>query len=265
MRHILSRDNYLGFPIDDVPDKTCGCGCGRVTRRAPHTNRKAGWIKGHPMRFLLGHGGKWKSMPLADRFWSRVVMAPDDGCWEWIGSHNKLGYGVLRINGKYVRAHRVSLVLSGVQIPAGMVVCHRCDRPSCVRPDHLSIGTQKDNMVDAAGKMRLASGERHCGTTLRSSDVVTIRTLYASGESSASIASRYKISKREAWRIARGERWVNAGGVRTDIPHRKRQRCRRGHLLEPSNCDVWNGQRRCSTCRREQMQLRRGNKSATSC
>lgn len=264
----MTEEQYLaiiGFPLEESPDLLCACGCGKNTKRAPYTRKETGWIKGHPIRFLLGHSGKWKSMPLADRFWVRVLKHPDDGCWEWIGSRDTLGYGVLRIKKKNVRAHRLSLELSGVSIPQGMLVCHKCDQPKCVKPDHLVIGTQKDNMADAARKMRLPHSEGHSGTTLLSNDVVAIRTSYASGESSVSIAARYKISKQEVWRIAHGDRWVNAGGPRTDVAHRKRQKCRRGHSFGPSNCDVWNGQRRCSTCRREQMQLRRKAKKAASC
>src|SRR5581483_3046477 len=95
--------------------------------------------------------------PLAERFWAKVLKT--DGCWLWQGAPaGKGGYGQLRINGnepKREQAHRISLRLAGIEIPVGMVVCHRCDNPPCVRPDHLFIGTYSDNMRDCYRKGRL--------------------------------------------------------------------------------------------------------------
>lgn len=97
----------------------------------------------------MGH--KW-NRSFADRFWSKVDKT--DSCWLWTGAVNDHGYGQVYVNGKLAYAHRVALVLSGRQVPPGMFACHHCDTPNCVRPDHLFIGTNADNMRDCANKGR---------------------------------------------------------------------------------------------------------------
>ena len=81
-----------------------------------------------------------------DRFWSRVKKTSK--CWEWQGTKLKTGYGVVSIKGKNIRAHRIAYELTKGKIPQGYGVCHTCDNPSCVKPDHLWIGTHKENMED---------------------------------------------------------------------------------------------------------------------
>jgi hypothetical protein len=93
---------------------------------------------------------------LAERFWAKVQKT--DGCWLWTGCRNRLGYGKIKVR-SYVTepAHRVALKLSGVEVPDDMDACHHCDNPRCVRPDHLFVGTRKDNMQDAVRKGRMVS------------------------------------------------------------------------------------------------------------
>lgn len=93
------------------------------------------------------------------RFWSKVNQTKM--CWIWTGAKYKNGYGAFRFFGKNTTAHRVAYILTRGQIPTGMFVCHKCDTPACVRPSHLFLGTQKDNMRDASLKGRMPSGENH--------------------------------------------------------------------------------------------------------
>lgn len=91
-------------------------------------------------------------MALAPPFWSRVEKS--EGCWLWTGSKTSAGYGDLNFMYQHVLAHRLSYTLSNGEIPKGYLVLHRCDTPLCVRPDHLFLGTDADNMNDKAAKLR---------------------------------------------------------------------------------------------------------------
>lgn len=106
--------------------------------------------------------------PIADRFWEKVQKS--DGCWTWTGSRYHNGYGYLhfgtRTERKPLRAHRVSWELHNGDILDGLWVLHRCDNPSCVRPDHLFLGDRKANMEDCSRKGRTCkigySRRTHC-------------------------------------------------------------------------------------------------------
>lgn len=83
-----------------------------------------------------------------------------EGCWEWTGGRNPSGYGRVQLGSNWYLAHRVAWVLANGSIPEGMFICHHCDNPPCVRPDHLFVGTAKDNSHDMAAKGRGCSGEK---------------------------------------------------------------------------------------------------------
>lgn len=97
--------------------------------------------------------------PLAIRFWERVAIS--DGCWEWTGLRDRAGYGrigaLVSQKWRSLGTHRLSFVLHNGDIPPGICVCHRCDNPGCVRPDHLFLGTVADNMRDMKTKGRAAN------------------------------------------------------------------------------------------------------------
>jgi len=96
-----------------------------------------------------------------DRLWSRVSFGPK--CWTYNGVKDSDGYGWIKDGGKQLLAHRVVVAEeTGVDL-SGKLVLHVCDNPACVRPDHLRVGTHKDNMRDMSSKGRSAKGKKtHC-------------------------------------------------------------------------------------------------------
>jgi hypothetical protein len=91
--------------------------------------------------------------PVWPRFNARYAIS-ETGCWEWTGALNNKGYGKLCVNGKQIFAHRASYALHVGPIPPGSVICHLCDNPRCVNPDHLFAGTMLDNTRDMIAKGR---------------------------------------------------------------------------------------------------------------
>jgi len=112
------------------------------------------------------------------RFWRLVKRS--DGCWLWIGTKAPNGYGSFSLHGGKVLAHRFSYMQAFGAISENMQVCHRCDIRDCVRPDHLFLGTQSDNMRDASAKKRMANQKRD---TCARGHAYTVANLYMYGSS----------------------------------------------------------------------------------
>lgn len=94
---------------------------------------------------------------IRERFWAKVRRG--DGCWEWTAARSAAGYGWFKGAAGPELAHRVAWRLERGEIQAGLFVLHRCDNPRCVRPDHLFLGTNADNMADMVQKGRQSRGE----------------------------------------------------------------------------------------------------------
>lgn len=117
------------------------------------------------------------------RFFAKIGTDPEE-CWIWTGAKNSKGYGQATYRGKVIYSHRLIWILLFGSIPDELEVCHKCDNPSCVRPNHLFSGTRSDNMSDAGRKGHMArdtKGSKHPMTNLTETKVVEIRRRYALG------------------------------------------------------------------------------------
>jgi len=151
---------------------------------------------------------RWPSLAksLEQRLMEKVARQAND-CWQWTGNHHQYGYGLLKIDGKQIRAHRISWELKNGAIPAGLHILHRCDTPSCVNPDHLFLGTQADNIADKLAKGRQARGERLHSSKLKVVQVIEIKRLLAAGAKNRTLARQFDVTPTAIRAIAAGRAW----------------------------------------------------------
>lgn len=138
------------------------------------------------------------------RFESKYMPVPYIGCWVWLGNFYSNDYGYFSYKCKKVVAHRVSYILHKGEIPEGLLVCHSCDNPWCVNPEHLFLGTPKDNMQDMIKK-----GRRKISNKLSVEQVKEIRQLRSSGMKYRIIAEKFNMTIRYIMAITRLETWKN--------------------------------------------------------
>lgn len=155
-------------------------------------------------------------MLLHEWFWSRVNKT--NGCWNWARAVDGRGYGQTHLpdhpRRKRFRAHRVAWELTNGPIPSNLLVCHHCDNRSCVRPDHLFLGTPRDNIQDAIGKGRFIlpvapdnRGSRHGMSKLTEAEVLAILEALRAGIRGRVLAHRYNISEPTISAIKHGNLW----------------------------------------------------------
>lgn len=130
------------------------------------------------------------------------------GCWIWDLSKNKLGYGWVRFRGKVMQAHRASYFAFNEDLSSSKeFVCHSCDNPSCVNPEHLWVGTAWDNIKDMTSKRRNRRGESHHKSVLSENSVVEIKLRLLVGESTKSISSLFGVTPGTIHSIKIGKSW----------------------------------------------------------
>jgi hypothetical protein len=137
-----------------------------------------------------------------------------NGCWIWIGGRNHR-YGCYNIGGRGYRAHRYAWERVYGPVPDGMYVCHHCDTPLCVNPEHLFVGTQRDNIRDASAKGRMTAG--HLGKTL--SDEAKAKLSAVNKGKILTPEHRAKIRAALQGRVVSPEAIARSSAARRGIPH----------------------------------------------
>lgn len=155
-----------------------------------------------------------ESLSEEDRFEANVLRIPFHPCWEWIGTRNDSGYGVLSTSGSHERAHRLAWErANGRSVPLGLCVLHTCDNRGCVRPDHLFLGTRGDNNSDCAAKNRNPQGEVHHWAKLTEDQAAEVRERARSGEDRHELADLFGVSYSTVKDIENGRSWRHQEGA----------------------------------------------------
>jgi hypothetical protein len=169
---------------------------------------------------------------IPDRIWSKIYPEPNTGCWLWCGIRDRGGYGRVYLSpGREDKAHRqVWAAVHGSPVPNGAYVCHSCDNPPCVNPDHLWLGDARANRQDARGKGRIPVGDqhpsrrlperrprgaRHWKARLTEAQVLEIRARYVPGHTArnrttlADLAAEYGVGKSQIQNVVRRVQWTH--------------------------------------------------------
>lgn len=161
-------------------------------------------IPGHDTMAILRREGHLFAIK---RFAEKIYIS-GDGCWNWEGATNGAGYGLVSIGGKHVKLHRLAYEIAHGPIPAELFVCHHCDTPQCVNPDHLFLGTPKENTADMFRKGRarpgLTRGNINGNRKLDSDAVIRI---IADQRDTKTIAAEHSVSISTIQRIRNGSLW----------------------------------------------------------
>lgn len=152
---------------------------------------------------------------ILQRFWDKVDIKTENECWNWKAStrgHSTHDYGRFYFRKTRIQSHRVAWIISFGEIPIGLKVCHKCDNPKCVNPNHLFLGTQEDNMKDCKKKGRTGQNLT-CGTTrynakVNDQKVKIIRAMFDNGYTNKGLSKMFEIApsticdivKRRTWR-----------------------------------------------------------------
>lgn len=165
---------------------------------------------------ISGRPGSATTSP-EERIARSFVPEPNSGCWLWTGTVGNNGYGRIQVGsrrdgtGKSAPAHVISYLIHRGPVPEGHFVCHRCDTPTCVNPDHLFVGTAKDNNDDARRKGRskaAARGELHPNAVLTTAEVSEVKRMIRAGMTPTPIGSALGISRNTVKTIRRGGSWA---------------------------------------------------------
>lgn len=146
---------------------------------------------------------------LIERFWSYADMSNLNGCWNWKLVLTKRGYGAIRLLNRPFQAHRFSKMVVGYLIPPKMLACHTCDNRKCVNPDHIYIGTPKQNSQDMVLRHRVPVGERRHNAVLSDAGVIEMRRLRDGGVTLERLAAMFNTTSGNVHRVCKRRTWTH--------------------------------------------------------
>lgn len=151
-----------------------------------------------------------KKTPIIQRLMNNIYKNPKNGCWEWLGYKMRFGHGKIGYRDKVYLTHRLSYEIYIGPIPKNMNVCHKCDNPSCINPDHLFLGTQLENIEDCVKKNRhfvipAMNGENNPLAKLTNQQANEIRIRLNNGERGIDLAKCYNVSAHIVSRIRKNK------------------------------------------------------------
>ena len=188
------------LPDDPGPNPSgmCQCGCGMVTSLASQSSTQKGWVRGRPVRFVLGHGNHLLRLSQEPH-----IVDRETDCWVWQRSLNVHGYGRMWRGSRLQLAHRCYYEDRYGRIPTGFVLDHLCRNPACVNPAHLEVTTQTENLRRGRGAKLSLQAARE------------IRELHASpgGLTPLTIAQMFGVSQDAIYNVLSGKHWI-AGSER---------------------------------------------------
>ena len=164
--------------------------------------------KGHGNNFFWPIATEEKKIEHMKVQYESKVIRSENGCWGWKGYLHS-GYGEVRNNKNYIKAHRFSWEMNFGKIPEGKYVLHSCDNRSCSNPSHLFLGTHKDNMVDmlSKGRQKGAIGSKNIKAKLSEENVLEIRRLIQEKVIISEIAKSFSVTKGSIYKIKSGTYW----------------------------------------------------------
>ena len=169
-----------------------------------------GLCEKHYSRFKRYGNTNLQRKSIYERLDNNSIPVTESGCLIWTGPVNHEGYGHISYNGKSSRVHMVSYELNYGKIPNGLIVCHKCDIPSCFNPNHLFLGTNQDNMKDRDNKGRQydRTGIRNGRAKLDIDKANQIRKIFSSQKiSKAKLGRIYGVSLPTISDVVNNIRW----------------------------------------------------------